>query len=130
MDSQDAILYACGKGREKQWARESIIIDYLKNNKPEYANYLYIENIHKLKHPDKKQNGKLIYRFGYLFRIPKTEINLTIDESSGRISICEDEIGYGKDEVYEKVFEFLKQQIDIKNLYIKTNLNDNRYLIK
>lgn len=130
MNSIDGILYACGKGKEKQWARESVIMSYLKNNKPEYANYLYIENIHKLKHPDKKENGKLIYKFGYLFRIPKTEINIKIDENSGRISVHEDEIGYGKDEVYEKVFEFLKEQIDLKNVYIKTNLNDNRYLIK
>ena len=42
----------------------------------------------------------------------------------------EDEIMWGKDEVYEKVFEFLKEQINLKNVYIQTNLNDNRYLIK
>lgn len=130
MSYTDAILYACGKGREKQWARENIIINYLKNNKPEYANYLYIDDIHKLKRPDKQENGYLIYRFGYLFRVPKTEIDLLIEQRSGRISIKEDEIMWGKDEVYEKIFEFLKEQIDLKNVYIKTNLNDNRYLIK
>lgn len=130
MDSQDAILYACGKGRQKQWARESIILDYLKNNKPEYANYLYIEDINKLPKADEEKEGKLIYRFGYLYRVPRTEIDLLIDIKTGRIEIKEDEFMWGKDEVLTELFKTLKQQIDIKNLYIKTNLNDNRYLIK
>ena len=126
----DAILYACGTGKQKQWARRNIIIEYLKKNKPEHANYLYIENIHKLKHPDQKDDGKLIYRFGYLYRVPRTEIDLIIAESTGRISVKEDEFMYGKDEVYEKIFDFLNEQIKLKNLYIKTNLNDNSFLIK
>lgn len=130
MNEVDAILYACGSGKQKQWARETIIMEYLKNNKPECANYLYIQDINKLPKVDEEKDGKLIYRFGYLYRVPRTEIDLLIDIKTGRIEIKEDDFMWGKEEVLEKVFNMLKEQINTKNLYIKTNLNDNRFLIK
>lgn len=130
MSNTDAILYCCATGREKNWAREKIIMDFLEENKPEYATYLFINDLNKLPIKDDENDNELIYRFGYLYRVPKGEIDLIINKQTGRMSLKQDEFIWGKDEVLEKVFEMIKKQITLKNVYIRTNLNDNKYLIK
>lgn len=131
MRNTNAILYCCATGIEKEYARERIIMGFLEENKPEHVTHLFINDLNKLPLENEKNDNELIYRFGYLYRVPKGEIDLIINKQTGRISIKQqDEFIWGKDEVLEEIFKMIKKQICLKNVYIKTNLNDNKYLIK
>lgn len=130
MNNLDGILYCCATGIEKKFAREKLIMNFIEESKPEHATYLYIEDINKLPKCDEENEEEMIYKFGFLYRVPKGEIDLIINKQKGRISLKQDEFIWGKDEVLEKIFEMIYKQILLKNVYIKTNLNDNRYLIK
>ncbi len=79
---------------------------------------------------DEEDEKNYIYRFGYQYRIPQTNINLYINKKDGRITIKRGNFGYGWDEVENVVYEFIKNEIKKKNLYLKTNLNGNEFIIK
>ena len=129
-NTYDGILYACATGRQKRWARETLIIDLLYDTTEDMARYLKIKDINKLDKCDEETEKYYIYRFGYLFRFPKTEIDLYVCKKDNLMFLKKDEIGWGFDEVEKEVYRFIEEQIKLKNIYISTNLNNEEYLIK
>lgn len=129
-NSYEGILYACASGRQKKWARETLIMDLLYDTTEDMARYLKIKDINLLDKCDDETEEYYIYRFGYLFRFPKTEIDLYVCKKDNLIFLKKDEIGWGFDEVEKEVYKFIEEQIKQKNLYISTNLNCEEYLIK
>lgn len=129
-NTYDGILYACSSGRQKKWARETLIMDMLNDTTEEMARYLKFKDISKLDKCDAETVDYYIYKFGYMFRHPKTEINLYICKKDNLLFLKKDEIGWGFDEVEKEVYKFIEKQIKLKNLYIRTNLNNEEYLIK
>lgn len=136
-NTYDGLIYACAKGRQKEWARERLIIDTLYNTTGDIAHYLEIQDINKLDKCDEETDKYYIYKFGYHYQIPKTEIVLYISEidlyiskKDNRLFIRREGLGYAYDNVEKSIYNFIKTQIKIKNLYIRTSLNDEKYLIK
>lgn len=129
-NTYDGILYACAKGRQKEWARETLIMDMLYSTNEEMARYLKFQDISKLDKCDEETNEYYIYKFGYHFQIPKSEIDLYVNKKDNRLFIKEEGLGYAYDSIEHAVYCFVKEQINKKNLYISTNLNCEEYLIK
>ena len=129
-NTYDGILYACAKGRQKEWARERLIMDMLYNTNEEMAIYLKFQDISKLDKCDEETEEYYIYKFGYHYQIPKTEIDLFVCKKDKKIFIKKIGIGYAYENVEKALFDFIREQIKIKNLYIKTNINFEEYLIK
>lgn len=129
-NTYDGLIYACGKGLQKEWSRENLIIDTLYNTNEDICIYLKINDIEKLGKCDKEIDDYYIYRFGYHYQIPKTEIDLYVSKKDNRLFIKKEGLGYGYDNVEKAVYEFIKKQISIKNLYLMTNLNCEEFLIK
>lgn len=126
----DAFIYACGSGKQKDWSRENLIIKYLYENSRESCIFLKVKNIGLLPVPDNTCDNLIYYIFGYLYRLPKTQVNLIIDKITGRMMLEKEGPGFGYDEVEKEIYKFLKEQIKRKNIYIQTNLNDEEFLIK
>lgn len=122
--------YACATGIQKKWAREKLIMDALYDTSEEQAEYLKIKDIGILPVSDKAVDDYYIYRFGYQFRAPQTEIILYINKKDHRMFIKRGELGFGWDDVEKAVYQFIEQQIKRKNVYLQTNLNDEEFIIK
>lgn len=129
-NTYDGILYACAKGRQKEWARETLILDILYDTNKEMARYLKFQDISKLDKCDEETDEHYIYKFGYQYQIPKTEIDLYVGKKDNRLFIKREGLGYGWENVEKAIYDFIKEQIKIKNLYIRTNINCEEYLIK
>ena len=129
-NSYKGILYACASGRQKKWARETLIMDLLYDTTEDMARYLKFKDISKLDKCDEETENYYIYKFGYLFQTPKTEIDLYVCKKDNLIFLKKDKIGWGFDEVEKEVYKFIEEQIKQKNLYISTNLNFEEYLIR
>ena len=129
-NSYEGILYACASGRQKKWAKETLIMDLLYDTTKDMARYLKIKDINLLDKCDDETEEYYIYRFGYSFRFPKTEIDLYICKKNNLIFLKRDGIGLGFDEVEKEIYKFIEEQIKQKNLYIRTSLNCEEYLIK
>lgn len=129
-NTYDGILYACASGRQKKWAREKLIIDMLNDTTEELARYLKFKDISKLDKCDEETSDYYIYKFGYMFRFPKTEIDLYICKKDNLLFLKRNEIGWGFDEVEKEVYKFIEEQIKKKNVYIQTNFNSEEFLIK
>lgn len=129
-NTYDGILYACASGRQKKWARETLIMDLLYETDKSDARYLKFKDINKLDKCDEETDEYFIYKFGYLFQVPKTEIDLYVCKKDNLLFLKKDDIGWGFDKVEEQVYKFIEEQIKQKNLYIQTNLNCEEYLIK
>ena len=129
-NSYEGLLYACATGRQKKWARETLIMDVLYDTEESFARYLRIKDINKLDKCDEETDKYYIYKFGFLYRFPKTEIDLYVCKSDGMLFLKKSDIGWGFDEVEKEVYKFIEEQIKLKNLYIRTNLNFQEYLIK
>lgn len=126
----DGLLYACAKGRQKEWARKALIIDMLYDTKEETFTFLKIQDMSKLGKCDEENEQYYIYKFGYQYRIPKTEIDLYVSKKDNRLFIKKEGIGLGWEHVEKAIYDFLKEQIRKKNLHIRTNFNAEEYLIK
>ena len=126
----EGLEYACGKGRQKKWAREKLIMDALYDTNEEQYEYLKIKDIGLLPVPDEATDDYFTYRFGYQYRIPRTDITLYIGKKDGRMFIKRGELGYGWEEVEKALYQFVEQQIKRKNVYLQTNLNDEEFIIK
>lgn len=126
----DALVYACGKGRQKEWARENLIIKMLYDTDDEVCIYLKFKDKNILDKCDVETEEYYIYKFGYHYQIPKTEIDLYVSKNDNRLFIKKEGLGYGYDNVEKAIYEFIKEQIKIKNVYLRTNLNGEEYLIK
>lgn len=122
--------YACCKGRLKKWAREKLILSALYDTNESQATYLKIKDIGMLPVPDKSMDDYYIYKFGYQYRMPKTEITLYISKKDNRMFIKRGELGFGWEEVEKVVYQFVEYQIKKKNLYLQTNLNDEEFVIR
>ena len=72
----------------------------------------------------------MLFRFGYLFLLPRTEIDLIVSKKTGLMYLKRDEFGWGWDEVEKEVYKFIAEQIKKKNVYIQTNFNCEEFLIK
>lgn len=129
-NSYDGLIYACGTGRQKKWARETLIMDLLYNTTEDMARFLKFKDMGKLDECDEETDKYLIYKFGYINRHPKTEIDLYVCKSNGLLFLKKDDIGWGFDEVEKEVYKFIEEQINNKNLYLETNLNCEEFLIK
>ncbi len=124
----DALIYACGKGRQKEWARENLITKMLYDTDDEVCIYLKFKDKDILDKCDEETEEYYIYKFGY--HLPKTEIDLYVSKKDNRLFIKKEGLGYGYYNVEKAIYEFIKEQIKIKNVYLRTNLNGEEYLIK
>lgn len=129
-NSYDGLIYACGTGKQKTWARETLIMDLLYNTTEDMARFLKFKDITKLDKSDEETEQYYIYKFGYINRIPKTEIDLYVCKKDNLLFLKKDEIGWGFDEVEKEVYKFIEEQIRNKNLYLQTNLNCEEFIIK
>ena len=77
----------CSKGRAKKWALEKVILNCLYDTKPNHARYIKLEDISQIRGSDKDTEEELIIPFGYLFRLPKTEIDLHIVKKTGKMDL-------------------------------------------
>ena len=126
----DGLEYACATGKLKKWAREKLILNALYETNEEQAEYLKIKDTGLLPVSDKMTDDYLTYRFGYQYRVPKTDITLYISKKDKRMFIKRGDIGYGWDEVEKAVYKFIEEQIKRKNVYLQTNLNHYEFIIK
>lgn len=129
-NTYDGLLYACAKGKQKEWARQILIIDMLYNTNEEIVRYLKFQDVSKLDKPEEETDKYYIYKFGYQYRLPKTEIDLYVSKKDNRLFIKREGMGLGWEYVEKALYDFIKEQIKIKNLYIRTDLNLEEYLIK
>lgn len=129
-NTYDGLLYACGTGKQKKWARETLIMDMLYDTSREDAVYLRFDDISLLDKCDEETDEYYIYKFGYLYRLPKTEVDIKIYKKDNKIILEKVGVGFGYDNVEDCVYKFIEEQINKKNLYLRTNLNDSQFLIK
>ncbi|MCX4255134.1 MAG: hypothetical protein OSJ63_07745 [Bacilli bacterium] len=131
-NTYDGILYACATGKQKNWARETLIMDMLYStaDNKDCAYYLMVNNKELLQECDSEDNECYRYSFGYLNRLPKTQVDLCVDKKNNKLYLEKVGVGFGYDEVEKVVYKFIEKQIKDKNLFIRTNFNDNKFLIK
>ena len=120
---------AYGKGNLKKWALEQALIEVLYETKPEHACYLKLESLDNLDFDEETEKEYLV-KFGYQFRIPKTEIDLHIIKRNGQMYLTKEGVGWGYEEVEKQVIKYLLCHKANKNLYLQTNLNGIKFLIK
>lgn len=130
INSDDGLTYACGTGMQKRWARKKLIMDMLYTTKDDYYTYLKFKDISKLDKCDEEIDEKMIFKFGYLFQMPRTEIDLIVNKKTGLMYLKKGDVGYGWDNVEKEVYKFIEEQIKKKNVYIQTNFNCEEFLIK
>lgn len=126
----DGLEYACATGKLKKWARKKLILNALYETTEEQTQYLKIKDTGLLPVSDKMTNDYLIYRFGYQYRVPKTDITLYIFKKDNRMFIKRGDVGYGWDEVEKVVYEFIEEQVKRKNVYFRTNYNAQEFIVK
>lgn len=126
----DGLEYACATGRQKKWARETLVLNALYETTEEQAEYLKIKETGLLPVPNKITDNYLIYKFGYQYRIPKTDITLYVSKKDGRMYLKRGDIGFGWDEVEKAVYKFIEEQIKRKNVYLRTNYNAQEFIVK
>lgn len=126
----DAFYLAYAKRKVKMWTLESLIIDTLYKSTDEKIQYIKTKDINCLGKPDEETDNELIYKYGYLYRAPKTEIDLVINKKGGKLQLKKVGIGYGYGDVETMIFKDIYKQIKAKNIYFQSNINDEEYLIK
>ena len=129
MNGIQAFELAYGKGNLKKWALEQALIEVLYETKIESPSYLKLENLDNLDF-DEEAEREYIVKFGYLYRIPRTEIDLHIIKKTGKMYLTKGEFGWGYDKVEKQVVEYLFKQKKNKNLYFQTNYNWTKLLVK
>jgi len=125
----DVFIVAFGKGKIKKWTLERIIIDTLYKTADDDIQYIKVNDINCFGEPDDEIDGRLIYRYGYNFRVPKTEIDLIVNKKDGRLILEKVGLGYGYDDVEEALYQDIEKQIKNKHLYFKTSFNNEEFLI-
>ncbi len=129
MDATQALELAYGKGNLKKWALEHTLIEVLYKTKPEHCLYLKLESLDNLDF-DEETEKEYIVKFGYQFRIPRTELDLHIVKKNGKMYLTKEGCGYGYDEVEKAVVKYLFGHKASKNLYFRTNYNFIEFPIK
>lgn len=128
----DAFELAYGSGRQKKWARERLIMECLYDTEThkDYPFYLKVKDINLLKECDSQDEKYFRYSFGYLYRFPKTQVDLCVNMKTGQIFLEKVGIGFGYDEVEKEVYKFIENQIKLKNVYYKTSFNNEEFLVR
>lgn len=129
MDARVSLELAYGKGNVKKWALEQAIIETLYDTNPQTAIYLKLENLENLDF-DEETETEYIVKFGYLWRLPKTEIDLHIIKRDGKLYLTKEGSGFGYNNVENEVVKYLLKQKANKNLYLRSNYNGMLFLIK
>lgn len=124
-----AIELAYGKGKIKKWALEKVILNLLYETTIDHACYLKLQDISTLTKPYEETEKEYILKFGYLFRIPKTEIDLHIVKNSNKLYLTKEGIGFGYDAVEDEILKYILNQKASNNLYFRTNLNGIEFKI-
>ena len=91
----EAFELAYGNGRIKKWTLEKLIIDLLYKTDNQSIIYLKTNDINCFGTPDEENEDEMIYKYGYLFRSPKTEIDLVLNKKDGKLLIKKVGIGWG-----------------------------------
>lgn len=126
----DLFILSYGNGRQKKWVKEKAIIKSLYDTTNDALSYLKIKNIELLDKCNIIDKNILRYSFGYYHQIPQTQIDLCIDISTGKMSLKKMGIGYNYDIVEEQVYKFIQKQMKQKNVYFRSNLDYEEFLIK
>lgn len=127
----EAFDLAYGKGKIKKWTLERIIIDTLYKTTNEDMIFIKTNDINCFGKADEENEEEFIYKYGYLFRIPKTEIDLIVRKSDGKLLLKKVGLGFGYDDVEAEIFKVIYQKIRNKNIYFHTNCSlSGEYLIK
>ena len=129
MDARQSLELAYGKGNVKKWALEKAIIETLYDTEPQTAIYLKLENLENLDF-DEETETEYIVKFGYLWRLPKTEIDLHIMKRDGKLYLKKEGVGFGYEAVENEVIKYLLKQKTNKNLYLRSNYNGMLFLIR
>lgn len=125
-----AFELAYGKGKVKKWALEDLVIDTLYKTNEENIIYIKTSDINCFGKADEENDKELIYKYGYLNRIPRTEIDLIVNKSNGMLMLKKVDIGWGYENVERELYNNILKQIKNKNIYFSTNFNGEEYLIK
>lgn len=129
-NSADGLIYACGTGMQKRWARKNLIMNMLYTTETNYCTYLKFKDLKLLGKFDDETAEEIFFKFGYLFQMPRTEIDLIVNKKTGLMYLKKGDVGYGWDNVEKEVYKFIEEQIKKKNVYIQTNFNCEEFLIK
>lgn len=125
-----AFELAYGKGKVKKWALEDLVIDTLYKTNEENIIYIKTSDINCFGKADEENDKELIYKYGYLHRIPRTEIDLIVNKDNGMLMLKKVDIGWGYENVEKELYKDILKQIKNKNIYFSTNFNGEEYLIK
>ena len=126
----DAFELAFCKGKLRKWTLERLIIDTLYKTTDELVEYIKVDDVNCFGTPDDETDTELIYKYGYMFQVPKTEVDLTVNKKDGKLKLKRINLGWGYEDVEKLIYTDIAKQIKLKNLYFQTNLNDEKYLIK
>lgn len=126
----DAFELAFCKGRMRKWVLEKLIINTLYKTTDELAEYIKVVDVNCFGEPDDETDKELIYKYGYQFQVPKTEIDLIVNKRDGKLKLKQIGLGWDYENVEKVIYTDIAKQIKLKNLYFQTNLNNEKYLIK
>ena len=129
VSTKQAMELAFGKGRAKKWARDTVLITTLKSTTKEKACYIKIQDLNNLDF-DKETDDEYLVVCGYLYRIPRTEVTLHIEKRTGKCYLTESDFGFGYEQVEKCIIEYLNKHIKNKNLYWRSNVNCEEFIIK
>ena len=129
MNNIQALELAYAKGNLKKWALERILLETLYGTTLETCSYTKLVDLSNLDF-DEETETEYIVKFGYLYRIPKTEVDLHIVKRNGKLYLSKEGIGWGYDQVEKEVLKYLFEQKKKGNLYLQTNLNNLSFKIK
>lgn len=124
-----AIDLAFGKGKTKKWAFENVMLTALYNTLKDDICYLKLNEISNIK-ADEENEDEIILKFGYLFEIPRTEIDLHITKKKHLMYLTEEGIGWDYGKVEKQIIKFLIEQKNNNNLLWHSNFNGEEYKIK
>lgn len=124
-----AIEVAYGKGNLKKWSLEKVIMEVLYDTEPSHACYLKLKEVSP-KDYDEETETEYIVKFGYLFRFPKTEIDLHINKKTHLLYATKEGIGYGYDAVEDQVVKYIFDHKKKKNLLYQSSLNAEVFEVK
>jgi hypothetical protein len=126
----DIFCLAYGNGKLKEWSKEKIIINTLYETDNETQCYLKVLDVTLFRNYDSKDDEWFRYSFGYQFRFPKTQVDLCVNIKTGKMKLEKVGVGYGYDDVESEIYKFIKNQIKLKNIVYRTNLNSQEFLVK
>ena len=99
------------------------ILEILYDTKEDSNYYLKLQDCSNIS-VNKETETELILIFGSSYTLSKSEISLHILKENNLIYLTKDSIDTDIDEVENKVYSFIKEQIEAENLYWHTNTGE------